>query len=823
MMVALRSLLGFALLMGAALRAFTAAPPPTAEALAKLPPAATRPIEFSRDIRPILEASCVKCHGRGKAKGDWKIDSREAFLQPGESGLSTLLGDSAHSRLIHLVAGTDPDEVMPQKGTKLTPEQVGLLRAWVDQGLKWPADVSFAKPPDRNLKPRRPELPTTAEAHPLDRFTGRYFARHQISPPAGVGDRLFARRVYLDTIGLLPTPEELNAFVADRTPAKRAQLVGRLLADNSRYAQHWLSFWNDLLRNDYKGTGYIDGGRKQISPWLYAALRDNKPYDQFVRELVSPTEASEGFSKGIVWRGEVNASMAPPMQAAQNIGQVFMGVNLKCASCHDSFIDDWQLSDAYGLAGIYADEKLQMVLCDKPTGKFAPLKFLFPELGAVDPQAPRPARLEQLAKIITSPDNGRLSRTIVNRLWARLLGRGLVEPLDVMQNEAWSPDLLDWLAEDLVAQGWNLKRTMELILTSQAYQMPAVSLPEKPEENFVFIGPGIRRLSAEQFRDALGSLTGVWHEKPEGGLDGLLLEKGTAQALAADPFWIWTDAHGATGVAPGTNWFRRTVVLDAPTTEATLFIQVDNSARVFVNGERARGTDAPDWSQPSVYDVRKLLRTGTNVFAIEAVNGGDGANPAGLLVYGKLRQKTASGERVSDLASDASWLATTNRVEDWRAPLPAGTWVTAQVLGSTDLGPWNVGPNLAQAVSGKPVYGQVRASLTGADPLTLALGRPNREQVTTVRQSMPTTIQALELTNGETLARLLQRGADQLLATNVDGRTLAVRVFAQALSRPPTPRELTLAVELVGPKPRREGVEDLLWSVAMLPEFQLTY
>lgn len=818
-----RALSRFAALAGTMIGVSAAVPAPSAEAIAKLPAAVVRKVDFNSDIQPILQASCVKCHGRGKNKGEWRLDTRETFLLPGESGPATVVGDSAKSRLIHLVAATDPDDVMPKKGSKLTPEQVGLVRAWVDQGLKWDASVTFAKPPANNLQPRLPALPKGRAAHPLDRFLAAYSANHRVKIPSAVEDRLFARRVHLDVVGLLPSPEELDAFLQDKSPDKRAKLVRHLLTDKQRYAQHWLTFWNDLLRNDYEGTGYIDGGRKQISPWLYAALRDNKPYDQFVRELVNPTEASEGFSKGIVWRGTVNASMLPPMQAAQNIGQVFMGVNLKCASCHDSFIDDWQLSDSYGLAGIYADGPLEMAQCDKPTGKFAPLKFLFPELGAIDTQVSKTNRLAQLASLITSRENGRLSRTIVNRLWAKLLGRGLVEPVDVMQNEAWSADILDWLAEDLVAHGWDLKRTLELILTSQAYQLPSVSLPEKPDPQFVFRGPGIRRLSAEQFRDALGSLTGIWQEKPQGGLDRLLLEAGEAKPLAADAFWIWGDAHGATGVPPGTNWFRKLVVLDAAPTEATLFLHADNLARVFVNGERAKGTDAVEWDQPGVCDARTLFRKGTNVVAVEVINTGDAPNPAGLLLYAKLRQKTAGAERVLDFASDASWRVTTNRVERWRDPAFAADWPAAQVLGPADAAPWHLGRSLAGTAAGRTVYGNVRASLTTADPLALALGRPNREQVATVRQTTPTTIQALELTNGDTLSKLLHRGAEQLVATNADGRALAERVFRQALSRPPNRKELDLAIGLVGQQPKREGVEDLLWSVAMLPEFQLTY
>jgi hypothetical protein len=102
------------------------------------------------------------------------------------------------------------------------------------------------------------------------------------------------------------------------------------------------------------------------------------PYDKFVAELVNPTEASAGFSKGIVWRGVVNASQVPAMQAAQNISQVFMGVNLKCASCHDSFINDWTLADSYALANIYSDEPLEIFHCDKPTGRKAGLQFFIP-------------------------------------------------------------------------------------------------------------------------------------------------------------------------------------------------------------------------------------------------------------------------------------------------------------------------------------------------------------------------------------------------------------------------------------------------------------
>ena len=294
--------------------------------------------------------------------------------------------------------------------------------------------------------------------HPIDRLVDAYFVQHGVKFPPPVDDARFARRVYLDLVGLLPTEDQLKAFLADGSGAKREKLIDTLLANRVAYADHWLTFWNDLLRNDYAGTGYIDGGRKQITKWLYAALIDNMPYDQFVRELVSPSPESEGFINGIKWRGNVNAAQSPELQFAQNVGQVFLGVNLKCASCHDSFIDDWKLTDSWGLAAITADHPLEIYRCDVPTGKTAAPAFLFPELGSIDPQLPRKERLEQLSRLITDPRNGRLPRTLVNRLWQRLLGRGIVNPVDSMDAAPWSPELLDYLAAEFVDNGYDVKK-----------------------------------------------------------------------------------------------------------------------------------------------------------------------------------------------------------------------------------------------------------------------------------------------------------------------------------------------------------------------------
>jgi hypothetical protein len=808
----------------------------TPEQLQQLPPPASHTINFTKEIKPILEASCIKCHGRGRDKGDFRIDSRETLLKDGGSGPAIVVGKSAESYLIELVMGFNPDNVMPKKGTKLTREQVGLLRAWIDQGAAWDADVSFAKKAPTNLQTRRPELPAgrNQNAHPVDRLVEAYFAAHKIKSPKVVDDRVFARRVYLDVLGLLPPAEELEKFVADRSKDKRAQLVRRLLADNENYAIHWMTFWNDMLRNDYRGTGYIDGGRKQITQWLYAALKNNMPYDRFVTELIYPKPESEGFAKGIVWRGVVNASQTPQMQAAQNISQVFMGVNLKCASCHDSFINDWTLADAYGLAGIYSDGPLEMVLCDKPTGKNAPLRFIYPQLGEIDPQADKPARLKQLAQLVTQRRDGRLTRTFVNRLWQKFFGHGLVEPADDMETPAWNVDLLDWLAEDFADHGYDAKHTIELLLTSHAYQLPSVAATEQADKEFVFHGPIVRRMSAEQFRDALTTVTGIGYATPaadlplEGGKTGAK----PAKAPAVAPKWIWSEADAASKAKAGTVYLRKEFTLAELPTEAAVVVKCDNTFQLQVNGQRVG--DGDDYTRSYVFDIRSRLKEGQNFIAVKAVNrlpnntdpkDGEAVpgteNPAGLLFVARLR----AGAVVLDFGSDDSW-TWSSQAEDWNKPqVSAERWKGVAVLGDVTIAPWNVPATFAQQALARTGYGEVRAALVAADSLQVALGRPNREQVITVRASTATTLQALELTNGAELSRILGGGAEKILArqNGTSSNDLAKDLYQTALGRAPNSKELVAAREILGQPAQKAGVEDLMWVLAMLPEFQLIY
>lgn len=484
-------------------------------------------VDFAHDVVPILQKHCVECHGGDESKGGLSMNTRALLMDADVLEV----GEPDDSLFIEVLTDPDPDVKMPppDKGKDaLNKTEIDVLKRWIAGGAVWTEGFTFAKeryePP---LKPRVVKLPPgPAHTNPIDLIVAAHFKEKGIDFPEVADDATFLRRVSEDLVGL-PADEKKALEIVNGKPLDRAALVDELLSNNQAYAEHWMTFWNDLLRNEYAGTGFITGGRKQITTWLYPALLSNKPFDGFVRELVSPGPESRGFIEGIEWRGEVNASQTREIQFSQNVSQVFLGINMKCASCHDSFTDRWTLKEAYGLAAIYSEKQLELTRCDKPTGEMAKAAWLFPELGEIDATKPRDERLKQLAALITHPENGRTQRTIVNRYWAQLMGRGIVHPVDAMNTEPWSEDLLDHLANHLVASGYDMKQVLKLIATSRIYQSQSV-VREEEGETFVFRGPVRKRMTAEQFLDSIRYVTNVWPQpdgdafKANGGSGGQL-------------------------------------------------------------------------------------------------------------------------------------------------------------------------------------------------------------------------------------------------------------------------------------------------------------
>ena len=259
--------------------------------------------------------------------------------------------------------------------------------------------------------------------------------------------------------------------------------------------------------------------------WIFESLLNNRPYDVMVAELLDPTmprrqgAATEDiFGVAHTIQYVRNEDHTATLQTAANVGQVFLGTSMKCASCHDHFENaEWTQDRFLGFASLFAPRDLERIRCDVKSGRMVSAKFPF-DLPDVRGTAPKDlnGRLHFAAQLVTDPTNPRFAQTIVNRLWKRYLGLGLVEPVDDFRADrpASHPQLLDWLANDFLEHGCDLKHTIRTILTSRTYQLVYsaaaedhfdASLRDNPPR--YFRSPALRRLSAEQLMDSFRLVT----------------------------------------------------------------------------------------------------------------------------------------------------------------------------------------------------------------------------------------------------------------------------------------------------------------------------
>ena len=793
-----------------------------------------RAVDFVHEVVPILRAHCVKCHGGEEAKGGFSLNTRKLFLE----GDAAEPGNAKASHFLELIASADLDMQMPPKDLPRVPaDQRRVLARWVNEGLPWTSGFTFREnsyvPP---LLPRQVSLPGPAELNPIDQILAQYFKQAGQTPPAPVDDSTFLRRASLDLVGLLPTPEQRQRFLTSVNGSKRQELVDELLSRDVDYTEHWLTFWNDLLRNDYTGTGFITGGRKQISKWLYRSLVDNKPYDQLARELIAPpTKDSRGFIDGIKWRGTVSAGQTVEIQFAQSVAQSFLGINLKCASCHDSFIDQWKLTDAYSLAAVYSNRPLDIHRCDKPTGEVATPAWLFPELGEIDGKLAPNERLKQLADLMTDQRNGRFARTIVNRLWAQLMGHGIVHPLDAMHTEPWSEDLLDYLANYLVDSGYDLKSVLRLIATSSIYGASSEVLGRDAQSNEdVFVGRRAHRMTAEQFMDAVWQLTGAAPTTIDAPVVRGKVDPPTAGQVDLQGEWVWGQSQAAGKPAPAgeTLVFRAELRVPSAIKTAVAVLTVDNAFDLYIN--RRKVVSGDEWSKPQTVALSKWLKVQkgdgepANQIEIVARNAGTGPNLAGLFFEAQLTLKDGS---MITLASGPDWTYSDEGQirQKVRAGKLNGPWKKVVSAGRPSVyagvdAEFRAG--LARGAVGDLMM--VRAGLVKSDFLMRSLGRPNRDQIVTSRPADLTTLEAIDLSNGETLALALKAGAESYAEDKLSDHELVKQIFIAALTRPPTTQELAVCLESLsasegngdgGVRSRDMIVQDLLWAVFMMPEF----
>ncbi|MEZ5943910.1 MAG: DUF1553 domain-containing protein [Planctomycetaceae bacterium] len=461
-------------------------------------------IDYYRDVQPILEAHCYDCHQGGKAQGGLRINEHQSMLAGGESEEPAIVpGKVDESALIQRITSDDEITVMPPKGDPLSTEEIDVLKRWINAGAAWPQfNVS----------------------------------RLDLNPLAD--DLAFLRRVTLDTVGVTPTEEEIAAFQQDDPATRRRNVIDRLLAD-PRWADHWMGYWLDVLAENPNVINPTLNNTGPFRWWLYESLLDNKPADLFVTELIR-MKGSERFGGPA---GFATASQNDLPMAAKGIivSSAFLGVEMKCARCHDAPAHVSLQEDLLQLAAMLKQGTVKLPASSSvpndrlhQTGRKPLIQVSLQPGVEVQPawpferycegaiadelaEHPESAR-DRLATLITAPQNERFAQVMVNRIWQRLMGRGLVENVSDWEKSAPShPELLRWLGHEFVASGYDVKAITRLILNSHAYQR--ATDPLLTETSPLFVSPAPRRLTAEQIVDSAFLATGTPFDLEEVSLD----------------------------------------------------------------------------------------------------------------------------------------------------------------------------------------------------------------------------------------------------------------------------------------------------------------
>ena len=432
--------------------------------------------------------------------------------------------------LVRVVEGSEPGRLQVGK----LPGEATIMARYLTELATTDVAIPLTAREDRETAASLPV------ANFIDQHIGRKLQMLRIIPSASCDESTYLRRVYLDLIGRLPTPDEARDYLEDSSPDKRARLVDRLL-ERPEYADHWANHWVDLLRpNPYRV------GIKAVytfDEWIRRQFRENRPYDAMVRELLT--------AQGSTWHhGAVTLfrDRRSPEERTAIVSQLFLGIRLECAKCHHHPFERWSQRDYYSFAAFFSQVK------NKGTGLSPPIsgseEFVYDEdktvtqvrhpvtgeileprplFGQVPPEASGLPLRQQLAAWITSPENPFFAQVAVNRVWAELMGVGLVEPVDDLRttNPPSNPELLEALAADFVAHGYDFKHLLRRITASQAYQLSSSVRAGNGIDHRNYSRHYRRRLRAEVLLQAIDDVTETE-------------DRFSAMPLGSRPHELWT-------------------------------------------------------------------------------------------------------------------------------------------------------------------------------------------------------------------------------------------------------------------------------------------
>ena len=374
---------------------------------------------------------------------------------------------------------------------------------------------------EQSLKARpQPTLKGSPGSLTVDQLLIRQWHRMGIVPSAVADDTTFLRRVTIDICGMLPTADEVIAFTTDPAPDKRARLIDRLL-ERPEYASYFAVKWADILQN--RGAGYSTSkqraGTTLFAGWIRDSLASNKPYDQFVSEILTAS-GPQNLNPPALWYRTVRKSP----EYVESVAQAFLGVRIQCAQCHHHPTESWSQRDYYGLAAVFArvGRKGGFADAEVPTDEIIYLaargevrdprsgELLNPRpLGGPDfPVGPLADPRISLARWMTDHQNPYFARTMVNRMWAHFLGRGIIHPIDDARstNPPSNPELLQALARDFIASGYDVKHLIRTITNSHAYGLDSHPQAGNAGDHQTFARFYPRRMTAETLLDGISQV-----------------------------------------------------------------------------------------------------------------------------------------------------------------------------------------------------------------------------------------------------------------------------------------------------------------------------
>ena len=446
----------------------------------------------------------------------------EAELAPGRSQQFTVTAtysDGGSRDVTRWARFTSTDEsvatIDPTGMVTVVGHGEGAVTAWFS------SQIALA----RVLVPFPHEIPPdvfagAARANLIDDLVLEQLQKLHLKPSPPCDDPTFLRRAFLDTIGRLPTPDEVHGYLVDSSPGKRERLVDLLLA-RPEFIDYWTYKWSDVLL--VSGSKLRPEAVNAYYQWIRDRVAENTPWDRLVRDVVT----AQGSS---LENGATNffAVHQDPETMAENVSQAFMSLSINCAKCHNHPLEKWTNDQYYAFANLFSRVRAKGWGGESRSGNGQRTLFveargdlLQPKTGRPQPPAPLDGtplpldatgdRREPLARWLTSPENPYFTRSIVNRVWANFFGMGLVESVDDLRatNPASNEKLLAALCRSTVEQGYDLKSLMRLILLSETYRRSSTPLPENHDDRKWFARAYPRRLMAEVLSDAISDATGV--------------------------------------------------------------------------------------------------------------------------------------------------------------------------------------------------------------------------------------------------------------------------------------------------------------------------